>query len=327
MPATTSIVRLLAGVLLALLLAASASAEASRPLRVEPAAASRGTVIEGAIRGDESVDYVVGVGAGQILSVDLLTSNASASFNILPPGSAEAIFMGSTSGGVAYVPVAGDYVIQVYLMRNAARRHETARYSLAIGVGGPDVADSLAGGPDYWQVAGVGGGDALNVRAGPATRYEVVGKARNGEVLEGRGCRMSGAERWCAIRATGSGQQGWVAGRFLVEAAAPPVPENEPGGPVGEGARFDATGSLPCAWAAGQPFRPCPFSVVRAGPGNAGVWIALGDGQERHILFEGGLPVAASIQGALSFEKVGDLFLLRVGAERYEIPEAVVNGG
>ena len=29
----------------------------------------------------------------------------------------------------------------------------------------------------------------------------------------------------------------------------------------------------------------------------------------------------------LSFEKAGDLFLVRVRDERYEIPEAVVNGG
>ena len=48
-------------------------------------------------------------------------------------------------------------------------------------------------------------------------------------------------------------------------------------------------------------------------PGNAGVWIALGDGKERQILFEGGKPVAANVDAALSFEKSGDMFTISVG--------------
>jgi hypothetical protein len=175
--------------------------------------------------------------------------------------------------------------------------------------------------------SGVGGGDALNVRSGPSTRYPVVGKARNGEIMRNRGCRMTGAERWCAIRIYGSGVQGWFAGRYLAETAAPPAPESPAGGPVGEGARFDATGEVPCATAAGQADQACPFGVVRAGPGNAGVWIALGDGRERQIVFEGGRPVAANDAGALSFEKSGSATRVRVGDERYDIPDAVVFGG
>jgi len=96
---------------------------------------------------------------------------------------------------------------------------------------------------------------------------------------------------------------------------------------VGNGTPFDATGFIPCASAPDQPMRQCPFGVIRAGPGNAGVWIALGEGRERQILFEGGVPVASGPAGTLSFEKAGDLFTVRVDAERFEIPEAVVNGG
>ena len=98
-------------------------------------------------------------------------------------------------------------------MRNAARRDEAARYALGIGLAGADFADGLAGGPDWWQVSGVTSG-ALNIRSGPDTRYEVVGKAQNGEVMQNRGCRMTGATRWCSIRVDGSGVQGWV-GRKL----------------------------------------------------------------------------------------------------------------
>ena len=91
------------------------------------------------------------------------------------------------------------------------------------------------------------------------------------------------------------GRSGWVAGRYLREAAAPRVAAVPPGGPVGNGVPFDATGTVPCATDAGQPTRPCPFGVIREGPGNAGVWIVLGDGEERQILFESGLPVTTNI--------------------------------
>ena len=306
-----------------------AEAQVIRTERIDLSGAAGLQLIEGRLTGDEIVDYVVSAAQSHILSVDMQTSNASAYFNITPRGGEEAIFIGSTSGTVADVPApeAGDYVVRLYLMRSAARRNETATYSLAVSIGAPEFADGLSGGPDYWQVAGVGGGDALNVRNGPSTRYGVISKLRNGSVLQNRGCRMTGDTRWCSIRAAGSGQQGWVAGRYLVESAAPRAPSMPEGGPAGNGTPFDATGSVACATDAGQPTRPCLFGVVRDGPGNAGVWIGLSDGRERQILFEGGRPVATNIDAALSFEKEADLHLVRIGDERYEIPDAVVFGG
>jgi len=285
-------------------------------------------ILEGAITGREIVDYQVSGERSQILSVDLLTSNPASYFNILRAGSKQAIFIGSTRGTIADVPLpeSGAYVIRVYLMRSAARRGETARYSLGISLGRPEFADGLSGGPDYWKVS-AGGGFALNLRAGPSTRYEAIGKLRNGEVLQNRGCRLTGGERWCAIRATHTGVTGWVAGRYLVESAAPQRPAMAEGGPVGNGIPFDATGSVPCAARAVEPMQQCPFGVVREGPGNAGLWLALGDGIERQILFEGGAPVATNSADNMSFEKAGDLFLIRVGDERFEVPEAVVTGG
>jgi len=319
----------LAAALLLLAVAVTASAQEVRLQTVDLDQVGELRIIEGTITGDEIVNYKLTGEGSQILSVDLMTSNPANYFNILPAGSNEAIFIGSTLGTVADVPLpeSGVYVIRVYLMRSAARRNETAIYSLAVGIGPPDFADGLAGGPDYWQVAGVGGGDALNVRSGPSTRYPVISVVRNGRVVQNSGCRMSGDERWCQIRVTGSGQRGWVAGRLLIEAAPSQAATTPPGGPVGNGVPFDATGSLPCATAAGQPAMPCFFGVVREGPGNAGVWVALGDGTERQILFEGGAPVVTNSADALSFEKTGDLFVVRVGDERFEIPEAVVNGG
>ncbi len=314
---------------LALLFAAvGASAQGVRTERLVPEGLASLQLIEDSITGREIVDYVIGAEQSQILSVDLQSSNAANYFNILPAGSDEAIFIGSTAGTVADIaaPSAGEYMIRVYLMRSAARRNETAEYVLGVTLGRPEFADGLTGGPDFWEVSGLEAGGTLNLRGGPSTRYPVAGKLENGRVLQNRGCRLTGSQRWCRIRVTGTGATGWVAGRFLAEAPPPRTPAVAEGGPVGNGVPFDATGAIPCATGT-EPMRHCDFGVVRAGAGNAGVWIALGDGAERHVLFEKGVPVATNSADDLSFEKTGDLFHVRVGGERYEIPEAVVYGG
>jgi hypothetical protein len=94
------------------------------------------------------------------------------------------------------------------------------------------------------------------------------------------------------------------------------------GGPVGEGAlRRDRLRRLRNLGRRADA-ESCPFGVVREGSGNAGVWIALGDGVERQILFEAGAPVATNRDGALTSERSGDTTLVRIGEERYEIPDA-----
>jgi hypothetical protein len=305
-----------------------ASAEEIEQRSLKPDGISGVQIVEGTIKGEEIVDYAVQGEAFQILSVDLKSENFSAYFNILRDDAEEALFIGSTRGNVADVPLpeSGAYVIRLYLERAAAHRGETTSYSLAVGFNPPEFADGLSGGPDYWEVSGADGG-GLDLRAGPSSRYAEASTLRNGDVLENRGCRLTGDVRWCEIRATGSGVTGWVAGRYLVETAPPQAAAIPDGGPTGNGAPFDATGFVPCATDVGQPMRPCPFGVIREGPGNAGVWIALGDGTERQILFEGGAPVATGPAADLSFEKTGDRTNVQVADERYEIPDAVVHGG
>lgn len=93
-----------------------------------------GTTLKGSITGDESVRYSIGVSAGQAMDVQLDTDNASSYFNIIAPGASEALYNGSISGnGTSFVvPSSGNYVVDVYLMRNAARRGETANYDLTL---------------------------------------------------------------------------------------------------------------------------------------------------------------------------------------------------
>lgn len=90
--------------------------------------------VKGVIKGYQFVDYALSANAGEHVNIRLQTSNTAAYFNVLPPNSETAVFVGSTSGDQAKLTLTenGIYTIRVYLMRNAARRNETARYALAV---------------------------------------------------------------------------------------------------------------------------------------------------------------------------------------------------
>lgn len=199
-----------------------------RSARIEFGRGQSSTIIRGTIRGYEGVNYRINVRGGQRLAVSMDSSNSSNYFNILGPSGGEALFNGSISGNFAdvIVPVSGDYVVQVYLMRNAARRGEQARFTLRIEVTSgrpvvppsPDFADGLSGGPDFFEVAGISPGDALNIRTRPSARSPIVTRVVNGEILRNGGCRMTGQTRWCRVSRPDGSASGWAAGRFLIEA-------------------------------------------------------------------------------------------------------------
>ena len=144
---------LLAKVLLACVLAdvilgtALASAEADirqEQIRFEKGAS--GTTITGMIKGDQIVDYQLLASEGQSMVAILKPTNLSVYFNILPPGSDVAIFVGSTAGNRFETELLADgvYTIRVYLMRNAARRDETAHYTFEVGISGEGKAAAAA---------------------------------------------------------------------------------------------------------------------------------------------------------------------------------------
>lgn len=101
-------------------------------IRLETGAST--ITITGKIKGYQTVDYRVQAKAGQSLVATFRPDKLSAYFNVLPPGSDEAMFVGSSSGSQfeARLAVTGEYTIRVYLMRNAARRNESAKYTLNI---------------------------------------------------------------------------------------------------------------------------------------------------------------------------------------------------
>jgi len=105
------------------------------------------SVIKARIKGDETVDYVLRAKAGQTMTVDFKTSNRMAYFNLLPPGSDEALFVGANAAdGSRFrveLPKDGEYSIRVYLIRAAARRNETADYRLSVAIAGGSAGAAL----------------------------------------------------------------------------------------------------------------------------------------------------------------------------------------
>lgn len=187
--------------------------------------------IRDSIRGRESVIYRFAASAGQRLSITMRTNNPSATFNLGTRPGGEPLHMGAIDGNRVQllIPRSGNFFVEVYLIRNAARRGEIADYALTVGVtgapdvdvvdpglGDPDYADGLAGGPDYWRVSNVAPGDLLNIRARPSASAPIVARAANGMRLRNLGCRMTGPTRWCRVELR-DGSIGWAAGRFLRE--------------------------------------------------------------------------------------------------------------
>lgn len=108
------------------------------PTPIQFAKGTSSKAVKGTIRGDQSKLYSINVRAGQTLTIKLVTSNASSYFNITAPGAQQALFIGSTEGNTysGVVPSSGNYKIDVYLMRNAARRNETANFTLTVSARG-----------------------------------------------------------------------------------------------------------------------------------------------------------------------------------------------
>jgi len=90
--------------------------------------------IPGHIEGREYFDYLIRAKAGQAMIVSLESNNRFAFFNVMPPDTDIAIFVGSTLGDrfESHLPATGEYTIRVYLIRAAARRGEKGSYTLDV---------------------------------------------------------------------------------------------------------------------------------------------------------------------------------------------------
>ncbi len=189
------------------------------------------------------------------------------------------------------------------------------------------------GGPRNWQVSDVA--TRLNLRQQPSTSAQVIASYAPGTILDNLGCLQSEGRSWCDVQQLGGGPRGYVAFDFLTPAVSPDgsvaTGPDDSALRAGQG-QFDATGQIPCAQALGQPMTQCTFGVARAGGGYATVVITRPDGQSRIIYFRMGKPIGADTSQADGYPefratKESDLHFIRIGTERYEIPDAVPLGG
>jgi hypothetical protein len=186
------------------------------------------------------------------------------------------------------------------------------------------------GGPRNWQVTGVS--RVLNLREQPTITARIVARYAPGTILDNLGCQRAEGRIWCDVQQLGGGPRGYVAAEFLKPAVSPDGsvamgPDNS-AFRAGQG-NFDAMGQIACAQYPGQPMTQCDFGVARAGGGYATVVITKPDGRSRAIFFRMGKPIGADTSetdGYPEFRatKRNDLHLIRIGGERYEIPDAVV---
>ena len=206
----------------------------------------------------------------------------------------------------------------------------------------PDTDKSIAasvpaapedGGPRNWKVSSVS--RTLNLREQPSITARIAARYVPGMILDNLGCQRAEGRIWCDVQQLGGGPRGYVAAEFLQPAVSPDgsvaTGPDDSALRAGQG-KFDATGNIPCAQYVGQPMMQCEFGVARAGGGYATVVIKKPDGYKRAIFFRMGRPIGADTSEADGYSefrttKENDLHLIRVGNERYEIPEAAVMGG
>jgi len=119
---------------------------ADRSETIHFSAGATSASLSGSIQGYDGINYRLGASSGQSMSILFNPDNPSCYFNVLPPGSQTAIFNGSVTGNefASQLPASGDYTVQVYMMRNAARRDETCKYDITFEIAGNGQQSSLS---------------------------------------------------------------------------------------------------------------------------------------------------------------------------------------
>ncbi|MCB1377303.1 MAG: hypothetical protein KDK89_02865 [Alphaproteobacteria bacterium] len=109
------------------------------------AGASSATV-SGRVKGYDVARYVLDASAGQMVHILFNPNHGACYFNFSRPGADSADFIGEVSGNELSIRLrqSGKHRAEVYLMRSAARRGETCKYSISFEITGK-VADGSAG--------------------------------------------------------------------------------------------------------------------------------------------------------------------------------------
>jgi hypothetical protein len=95
------------------------------------------------------------------------------------------------------------------------------------------------------------------------------------------------------------------------------------------GTAYHATAKVPCTLPYQPDVKSCDAGVVRRGNDGTATFEAIGSmGVQRRILFVQGKPVAADTMDPVTATRQGDATIVKVSDnERYDIPDAFLNGG
>lgn len=173
--------------------ASSAMAQDSVDIQFQPGATS--TTINGSVRGDEYIDYVVNARGGQTMVVSLAVTgtngNGTAYFNILPAGQDYGGpyigHMDDDNRAEITVPSDGDWSIRVYLMGNDRDAGKTVGYSIDVYIAPSDAAPSAGSEPtttsERVQFEGGSSGAELTDTLTPGSSKRYVLNAGDGQFL------------------------------------------------------------------------------------------------------------------------------------------------
>ena len=120
-----------------------ALAQMFQDVRIESSGGESTVTIRSRIIGHAIDDYAVRIGAGARAVVAFQSHNSDGHFDILDPERADAVIFDGAAEGAYFegdLPPSGRIWVRVYLARNAARRGETADYTLKLSVASASVS-------------------------------------------------------------------------------------------------------------------------------------------------------------------------------------------
>lgn len=197
---------------------------------------------------------------------------------------------------------------------------------------GETAAAAEEGGPRRWQVTAR---DGLPMHIGPAVDARVIETHAEGAILSNLGCERAGGRAWCTVKPLRGRTRGYVAAEHLRPARGPdgtvPMGADDSALRARQG-NFDASGTVPCAQLRGQPMGQCTFGVARGSGGDATVVVTFSNGFRRMLFFAHGEFISGDTTMSgngfdTDWRTEGELHMIRVDDQRYELPHAVIFGG
>lgn len=173
------------------------------------------------------------------------------------------------------------------------------------------------------------GANYFNILAPGETEAAMFNGSTNGNQYEGI-LPKSGDYKIRVYMMRSAARQNAVANYRLEMIVSASGNTNNGGDAKVEGTNYNATGNIRCSVGRRQP-TSCSFGVTREGNGSGTVTVKKPDGGSRAIFFQNGKATgydrSQADNGNFSATKQGDLNIIRIGQERYEIPDAVIFGG